>query len=303
MTPEEIGAVALFADLDLAQREQISRAAADVEPRGRRVRGARGCRARALRRARGRIEPVSSSTGSRGSWANVSQVTSSGRCRSRSGRCSRWGFAHRALARHAARASRLPRRCGRGAGCREEVGRLAAHRMGGTRGLQGIAAEPPPPRAIVVGHRWDASCAELRRFLDRNQVTFRWLTPMRRMQRSAGPAPCRPRRTGRRSGRRRQDRDTTAPPQSGRAARPRYRAGGRGVRRSDRGRGSGRARRSRLRSIGRPEDDRRRAGGSGRPGGHVRADRELPASRPECRETSSRAARCSRREGSGPRSS
>ena len=58
-----------------------------------------------------------------------------------------------------------------------EVGKLAAHRMGGTRGLQGIAAEPPPPRAIVVGHRWDASCAELRGFLDRNQVTFKWLTP------------------------------------------------------------------------------------------------------------------------------
>ena len=59
----------------------------------------------------------------------------------------------------------------------KEVGRLAAHRMGGSRGLQGIAAEPPPPRAIVVGHRWDASCTELRRFLDRNQVTFKWLTP------------------------------------------------------------------------------------------------------------------------------
>ena len=59
----------------------------------------------------------------------------------------------------------------------KEVGRLAAHRMSGLRGLQGIAAEPPPPRAIVVGHRWDASCTELRRFLDRNQVTFRWLTP------------------------------------------------------------------------------------------------------------------------------
>jgi thioredoxin reductase (NADPH) len=59
----------------------------------------------------------------------------------------------------------------------KEVGSLAAYRMGGSRGLQGIAADPPPPRAIVVGHRWDASCAELRRFLDRNQVTFKWLTP------------------------------------------------------------------------------------------------------------------------------
>jgi thioredoxin reductase (NADPH) len=59
----------------------------------------------------------------------------------------------------------------------KEIGRLAAHRMSGLRGLQGIAAEPPPPRAIVVGHRWDVPAAELRRFLDRNQVTTRSLTP------------------------------------------------------------------------------------------------------------------------------
>lgn len=59
----------------------------------------------------------------------------------------------------------------------KEVGRLAAHRMTGLRGLQGLAADPPPPRAIVLGHRWDAACTELRRFLDRNQVRFKWLTP------------------------------------------------------------------------------------------------------------------------------
>jgi thioredoxin reductase (NADPH) len=59
----------------------------------------------------------------------------------------------------------------------KEVGKLASNRIGGPSGLQGIAAEPPPPRAIVLGHRWDASCAELRRFLDRNQITFRWVTP------------------------------------------------------------------------------------------------------------------------------
>jgi thioredoxin reductase (NADPH) len=59
----------------------------------------------------------------------------------------------------------------------KEVGKLAGNRISGSRGLQGIAAEPPPPRAIVVGHRWDASCAELRRFLDRNEITFTWLTP------------------------------------------------------------------------------------------------------------------------------
>jgi thioredoxin reductase (NADPH) len=59
----------------------------------------------------------------------------------------------------------------------QQVGRLAAHRMGGSRGLQGLAAEPAKPRAIVVGHRWDSSCAELRRFLDRNQITFDWIGP------------------------------------------------------------------------------------------------------------------------------
>src|SRR5215213_5055068 len=59
----------------------------------------------------------------------------------------------------------------------KEVGRLARHRMGGASGLQGIAENPPPPRALVVGHRWDASCTDLRQFLDRNQITFRWVTP------------------------------------------------------------------------------------------------------------------------------
>ncbi|MCZ7587431.1 MAG: FAD-dependent oxidoreductase [Gaiella sp.] len=58
-----------------------------------------------------------------------------------------------------------------------EVGRLAAHRMSGPGGLQGLAAKPPRPRAIVLGHRWDAACTELRRFLDRNQIVYRWLQP------------------------------------------------------------------------------------------------------------------------------
>jgi len=59
----------------------------------------------------------------------------------------------------------------------ERVGALAAHRMSGPRGLQGIAANPPPPRAILVGGRFDPACAELRHFLDRNQITFVWVRP------------------------------------------------------------------------------------------------------------------------------
>jgi thioredoxin reductase (NADPH) len=59
----------------------------------------------------------------------------------------------------------------------KEVGRLASHRISGPRGLQGIAAEPPPPRAVVLGHQWDRSCTELRRFLHHNQISFAWLKP------------------------------------------------------------------------------------------------------------------------------
>jgi thioredoxin reductase (NADPH) len=55
------------------------------------------------------------------------------------------------------------------------IGALASHRMSGPRGLQGIAAEPPPARAIVVGDRRDPDCARLRHFLDRNQISFTWI--------------------------------------------------------------------------------------------------------------------------------
>ena len=68
----------------------------------------------------------------------------------------------------------------------QAVGRLAAQRMSG---LQGLAAEPAPPRAIVVGHRWDAACTELRRFLDRNQVTHRWVSPEEDADCWDGPLP------------------------------------------------------------------------------------------------------------------
>jgi thioredoxin reductase (NADPH) len=58
-----------------------------------------------------------------------------------------------------------------------EIGQLASHRISGLRGLQGISFEPSVPRAFVVGERWDAACAELRHFLQRNQVAFKWLQP------------------------------------------------------------------------------------------------------------------------------
>jgi thioredoxin reductase (NADPH) len=54
------------------------------------------------------------------------------------------------------------------------VGALARERIGG---LQGLAAEPPKPRATMYGPRWNTAAAELRKFLARNQISFDWLTP------------------------------------------------------------------------------------------------------------------------------
>ena len=55
-----------------------------------------------------------------------------------------------------------------------KVSALARERIGG---LQGITAEPPKPRVTIFGERWDTACADLRRFLARNQITFEWVTP------------------------------------------------------------------------------------------------------------------------------
>jgi thioredoxin reductase (NADPH) len=54
-----------------------------------------------------------------------------------------------------------------------KIGTLARERIGG---LQGIAAEAPKARVVMVGNRWDATCSGLRQFLARNQITYDWMT-------------------------------------------------------------------------------------------------------------------------------
>ena len=51
---------------------------------------------------------------------------------------------------------------------------LARERIGG---LQRIAAQPRRAQVTMVGQRWDGACLDLRRFLERNQISFNWLTP------------------------------------------------------------------------------------------------------------------------------
>ena len=45
--------------------------------------------------------------------------------------------------------------------------------------LQELAAQAAPPSVSIVGHRYDIACHDLRDFLARNQIPFRWLDPTR----------------------------------------------------------------------------------------------------------------------------
>jgi thioredoxin reductase (NADPH) len=178
VTPEEIAGVPLFADLEQAQLEQLSRAAADVSLVAGEYAAPEGAEQALFAVLAGRIEPTRLVDGIVRVLGERHPGDIFGEVPIALGTVFPVGF-------RAAEPSRVMRIEARdyhavasvAPEVAKEVGRLAAHRMGGTRGLQGIAADPPPPRAIVLGHRWDAACSELRRFLDRNQVTFKWLTP------------------------------------------------------------------------------------------------------------------------------
>jgi thioredoxin reductase (NADPH) len=178
VTPDEIGAVPLFAALDQAQREQLSRLAADVSLVAGEYAAHEGSERALFAVLEGRIEPVRMVDGIERVLGERHPGDIFGEVPIALGTVFPVGF-------RAAEPSRVMRVEARdyhaiaavAPDVGQELGRLAAHRMGGARGLQGIAADPPPARAIVVGDRWDPACAELRRFLDRNQVTFKWLTP------------------------------------------------------------------------------------------------------------------------------
>ena len=178
VTAEEIGEIALFAGLAPAQIEQLSRLAADVALAAGEYAADEGAERALFAVLEGRIEAVKLVDGIERVVGQRHPGDAFGEVPIALGTVFPVGF----RAAEPTRVMRLEARdyhavAAQAPDLAEAVGKLASHRMGGARGLQGLAAEPPPPRAIVVGHRWDAHCTELRRFLDRNQVTFRWLTP------------------------------------------------------------------------------------------------------------------------------
>jgi thioredoxin reductase (NADPH) len=178
VTADEIGRVAVFADLAPGQRDALSRVAADIALVPGEYAVHEGDGPALFGMLEGRIEVVRLVDG-------VERVIGERNPGDILGEISiTLGMPHPAGFRAAepSRVFRLESHDYRAVAdvdpeVAKRVGVLAANRLSGTRGLQGLASEPLPFRAILLGHRWDASCAELRRFLDRNQIRFRWLQP------------------------------------------------------------------------------------------------------------------------------
>jgi thioredoxin reductase (NADPH) len=178
VTADEIGGISVFAALDPAERERLSRAVADISLVPGEYAAPEGGERALFAVLEGRIEAVKLVDGIERVVGERRPGDLFGEVPITLGTVFPVGF-------RAAEASRVMRMephdyhalAAVKPEIPKELGRLARDRMGGAGGLQGIAAEPPPPRAIVVGHRWDPSCADLRHFLDRNQITFRWLRP------------------------------------------------------------------------------------------------------------------------------
>src|SRR4051794_26008313 len=177
VTTEEVGRVAVFADLDPAAQERLARAAADISLAPGEYAAHQGDDRALFGLLEGRIEPTKLVDGIERVVGERLPGDIFGEVPIALGTVFPVGF-------RAAERSRILRLepndyhavAALDPAVAEAVGKLAAYRMSGSRGLQGIASDPPPPRAIVAGHRWDRSCADLRHFLERNQISFRWLT-------------------------------------------------------------------------------------------------------------------------------
>ena len=155
VTADEIGRIAVFETLEAADRERLARVAADISLAPGTYAVHVGRRACALRRPRGwdRSDPDRRGhrAGRRHTWcrrgvrrgaADTGHGVPGGVPRSRQ----HTRVAHRAV--------RLLRGCGGRAGSRDQDRQARKQSNRWTGRVEGLAAEPPPPRAIVLGYRW-----------------------------------------------------------------------------------------------------------------------------------------------------
>jgi thioredoxin reductase (NADPH) len=178
VTPEEIGRVTVFADLELADRERLCRVAADISLSPGEFAVHEGDEPALFGLLEGRMEPIRVVDG-------VERVVGDRRPGDVLGEISITLGTPQPAGFRAAEPSRVFRIephdyhaiVAVAPAVGQRVGRLTSDRITGPRGLQSLISEPSPYRAIVLGHQWDAACAELRHFLDRNQIRFRWLKP------------------------------------------------------------------------------------------------------------------------------
>ncbi len=178
VTPEEIAQVTVFAALDAAGRDRLSRVAADITLGPGEYAAHEGDERALFAVLEGRIEAVKTVDGLDTVLGRRLPGDVFGEVSIVIGTTFPVGF--RAAER--SRVMRVEARDYHEAAAvapdvAREVGRLAADRMAGPHGLQGITAERHPPRALLFGKKANAECAALRHFLERNQISYRWVTP------------------------------------------------------------------------------------------------------------------------------
>jgi thioredoxin reductase (NADPH) len=192
VTAEEIGRITIFAELELEEREALARAAADITLLPGEYAAREGDERALFALLDGHIEATKLVDGIDRVVGERRPGEIFGEVPITLGTLFPAGFRAAAESRVAKLAPEDYHAVAAVApGVAKEVGRLAGHRIGGSGGLQGLAAEAPPPRAVVVGDRSEASCAELLRFLERNQISFKWLEPAApgAAERTGGPTP------------------------------------------------------------------------------------------------------------------
>jgi thioredoxin reductase (NADPH) len=178
VTADEIGRVAVFADLEPAERDRLSRVVADITLTPGESAVNEGDERALFGLLEGRIEVVRHVDGVESIIGERKPGDVFGEMSIAFGMLYPGGFRAVEASRvfridlhdYQELAAAVPE-------VAERIGLLANDRLVGPRGLQARASTPAPFRAIVLGQRRDASCAQLRRFLDRNQVRFRWLQP------------------------------------------------------------------------------------------------------------------------------